>query len=109
MARPRYPPSSAPTPGLPALVALVLPLVEPTPDVGFPVVPMPGVDGDPLEPRCVADGAGGVFGGLPPETRRPGTLRDRRGDHRDDERQGGQDAHDSDAIAGPQSERVAPS
>jgi hypothetical protein len=59
---------------LPALGELVLPLgalVVPMPDFDFPVAPEPvpagGVDGEVVEPGCVADGAGGVVGVLPPE------------------------------------------
>jgi hypothetical protein len=59
---------------LPALGELVLPLgalVVPMPGCGFPVAPEPvpagGVDGEVVEPGCVADGAGGVVGVLPPE------------------------------------------
>ena len=59
---------------LPALGALVLPLgapVAPVPDFDFRVAPEPapagGVDGDVVEPGCVADGAGGLLGVLPPE------------------------------------------
>jgi hypothetical protein len=59
---------------LPALGELVLPLgalVVPMPDLDLPVAPAPvpagGVDGDVVEPGCVADGAGGVVGVLPPE------------------------------------------
>jgi hypothetical protein len=59
---------------LPALGELVLPpgaLVVPMPDFDFPVAPAPvpagGVDGEVVAPGCVADGAGGVVGVLPPE------------------------------------------
>jgi hypothetical protein len=60
--------------GLPALGELVLLLgapVVPVRDVDLRVAPEPvpagGVDGDVVEPGCVADGAGGVLGVLPPD------------------------------------------
>jgi hypothetical protein len=45
--------------------------LPPVPDFDFRVAPEPapasGVDGDVVEPGCVADGAGGLLSVLPPE------------------------------------------